>query len=195
MEIYEKVLEMTEDQIINHKLLAYDEDLYDYIKDEENIDIDFYTLFIALATEQIKNEEKIGENLKYLSKIIRKQLVKISKIIEIDIRQFIESLEFADFIIIKFMLEILIDNNDYNNLELLIEAILELDNDEDRNIEIVKILKDFISNNSNNNLLIILGTNNICTDCDFIKEMIESLMDEYEDYPEFNRELHDYYDY
>jgi hypothetical protein len=148
MEIYLEVLDLSKDEIINHPLLAYDESIYDYIYDSENTEI--FSLFLALATRHIEIEEKQEENLKYLFNSIKSQLYKISSFYNniLDIDQLISSLEYVDMGIISHILYMIYDSDRLTyvtNLRYFISAVLELDFDEEINIEILNLVKEFIN--------------------------------------------------
>ena len=182
MEIYNEVLQMSISDVINHPLLAYDESIDEYIREPQvfnDIDTDeIYSLFFALATRHINIEEKEENQLKYLFQSIERQLIKISRVIEPDIDQFISALEYADLTIINFLLYFIFSTNNVILMEDFINAILECNFDEDRNFNILYIFKNFyIENELNESLFIILVSSE---NWKIVLDLIESSVNENE---------------
>lgn len=183
MEIYEQVCEMSNSDIINHPLLAYDESVDDYIREKlenpecDNITTDeIYSLFLSLATRHLEIEENEGDNLKYLFKSIESQLEKISKFIELDSNQLVASLEYIDISMIPFILYLILSKDDYQIMSDFVNGILALDFDEDRNYEIFKLLKGFHSENEDNKSLfrILISSENWMSAVDMIRYSLDS---------------------
>lgn len=197
MEIFNEVLQMSNTEVINHPLLSYDESIEDYIREKltnyvssENIKTDeIFSLFLALATRHIKIEESEGESLKYLFYSIEYQLRKISDFIELDIDQFISSLEYVDLNIIPFLLDMILSTRNIVLIDSFISSILELDFDDDRTSDILDVFRKFYAENESDEILFtVLITNDSWK---LIIDLIESSLSENEN---FNQIIEEYGD-
>lgn len=175
MEIYENVELMKPSEILNHPLMDFEEDLYEYWESNPEID-QHYILFFALATKGILNAEKEGDNIFYLLKNIEVRFTELVKYLGEDSDQFKDSLPFIDSIILMKVLEILF-HNDYS-LEI-INSILDIEPEDSRYDILIPTLENFVdslidTDYRTDSILDILSNH---PNCNYVQNTIDNLLD------------------
>lgn len=131
--MYEEIKEKSRDFIINHPLVDFSGDVYEYLVGNFNIEDDIETddylhLFFALSSSYIHFAENDGDDVSYLKSLIKNQMEKIFKYIGYEKETLFDCVEKVH----PELLDILLSHFWYTEYrKVLIEAILYLDEDDD----------------------------------------------------------------
>lgn len=141
MSVWERVLNMDEDEISNCILLDLDEDIYEYIHSDDVSE--FISYFFALASRKIDITEKEGDKIDLFIKVFDTRLKEIIDIIGEDEDQYIDCIENADILLVERLLIFLY--HEYKNISAvckIIDHILNMENN--RSDKLIKLIISMI---------------------------------------------------
>ena len=141
---------MEREEIINHPLLIFNEDITNYLKTDEADKFDIFILFSVLVSKLLDYTENEGDNLLGYQNGIIKRLEEIYKMLEPDFDVFrdIISYEGTDIFMIEMILLSLLEDFYKNIIFLeLLEYILESKDEIENHDEILTIVKRIIIEN------------------------------------------------
>lgn len=141
---------MEREEIINHPLLIFNEDITNYLKTDEADKFDIFILFSVLVSKLLDYTENEGDNLLGYQNGIIKRLEEIYKMLEPDFDVFrdIISYEGTDIFMVEMILLSLLEDFYKNIIFLeLLEYILESKDEIENHDEILTIVKRIIIEN------------------------------------------------
>ena len=141
---------MEREEVINHPLLIFNEDITNYLKTDEADKFDIFILFSVLVSKLLDYTENEGDNLLGYQNGIIKRLEEIYKMLEPDFDVFrdIISYEGTDIFMIEMILLSLLEDFYKNIIFLeLLEYILDGKDEIENHDEILTIVKRIIIEN------------------------------------------------
>ena len=141
---------MEREEVINHPLLIFNEDITNYLKTDEADKFDIFILFSVLVSKLLDYTENEGDNLLGYQNGIIKRLEEIYKMLEPDFDVFrdIISYEGTDIFMIEMILLSLLEDFYKNIIFLeLLEYILDSKDEIENHDEILTIVKRIIIEN------------------------------------------------
>lgn len=141
---------MEREEVINHPLLIFNEDITNYLKTDEADKFDIFILFSVLVSKLLDYTENEGDNLLGYQNGIIKRLEEIYKMLEPDFDVFrdIISYEGTDIFMVEMILLSLLEDFYKNIIFLeLLEYILDSKDEIENHDEILTIVKRIIIEN------------------------------------------------
>ena len=141
---------MKREEVINHPLLIFNEDITNYLKTDEADKFDIFILFSVLVSKLLDYTENEGDNLLGYQNGIIKRLEEIYKMLEPDFDVFrdIISYEGTDIFMVEMILLSLLEDFYKNIIFLeLLEYILDGKDEIENHDEILTIVKRIIIEN------------------------------------------------